>query len=434
MDHGQKASRSGRNIVICADGTGNTFDGNVTNVVRLVACLALGDSRRQVVVYDQGVGTSAARVDAVESFRRDAPDPGALRLLPPPLPSRLPPRTALNRARGLLFGYGLRQNIREMYRELATLYAGPDDRVFLLGFSRGAFTVRALAGLLHRCGLPPSGAEDVDARFDRAWTLYQPMRGDASAVQQFRSEQRLCPIHFMGLWDTVKSYGELDPVILPHLRHNPIVAHVRHALALDERRAWFKPTTWGRLDLDRDYAMTRLPEDDLRLLQDQDIAEVWFAGCHSDVGGGVQGADTPRIALRWMLGEAVNVVPGLRPSDAGVALLAEDDPPGPPVIHESWNRRWRWVEQLPRREIDNGGVYPVKKASRGSDGQRAVAALGRGGTVCLHTSVERAGALSGGQAAATKIEYRPTRKAPREKNDGSDGTRTRDLRIDSPAL
>jgi uncharacterized protein (DUF2235 family) len=81
-------------------------------------------------------------------------------------------------------------------------------------------------------------------------------------ILALRREHRPCPVHFLGLWDTVKSYGGLDPAILPHLRHNPIVAHVRHALALDERRAWFKPTTWGRLDSDLHAAMTRLaPED-----------------------------------------------------------------------------------------------------------------------------------------------------------------------------
>jgi hypothetical protein len=77
---------------------------------------------------------------------------------------------------------------------------------------------------------------------------------------------------------------------------------VRHALALDERRAWFKPTTWGQLDNDRDNATTRLDPRDLPAYEEQDINEVLFIGCHSDIGGG-------DLALRWILGEAANVTP-----------------------------------------------------------------------------------------------------------------------------
>ncbi len=71
------------------------------------------------------------------------------------------------------------------------------------------------------------------------------MQSAAADVEAIRRGQRPCLVHFFGVWDTVKSYGGLTPAILPHLRHNPDVSHVRHALAIDERRAWFKPTTWA---------------------------------------------------------------------------------------------------------------------------------------------------------------------------------------------
>ncbi|MFJ8787303.1 T6SS phospholipase effector Tle1-like catalytic domain-containing protein [Streptomyces sp. NPDC102476] len=154
----------------------------------------------------------------------------------------------------MLFGYGLTGGVRTMYRELSDLYKAPDDRVFLFGFSRGAFTVRALAGLLYRCGLPPAGCGDLDARFAHAWSLYKPHSpadDQKAEIERLQETNRTCGIHFIGLWDTVKSYGGINPVSLPHLRHNPIVRHVRHALALHERRAWFQPTTWGQLDLDK---------------------------------------------------------------------------------------------------------------------------------------------------------------------------------------
>jgi len=205
----------------------------------------------------------------------------------------------------------------------------------------------------------------------------------------------------------VKSYGGLDPVILPHLRHNPLVSHVRHALALHERRAWFKPTTWGLLDLDRNGAMTRLKPEDMPSYQRQTIEEVWFAGCHSDVGGGDKEEVTARIALRWMLGEAFNIDDGLLLNSEGQKLLATADPPGAPQIHESWNRRWWAAEQIPRNEIDNTGIYPIKKSARGSDGRRQPEGLRRSQTVFLHSSVGDLHSVTG------NIEIRPKPIRPR---------------------
>jgi hypothetical protein len=295
-----------------------------------------------------------------------------------------------------------------MYKALSDLYAGPGDRIFLFGFSRGAFTVRALAGLLYRCRLPHSGSADFDARFERGWELFTPIMEDEAATRPFRETQRPCRIHFLGVWDTVKSYGGLEPIALPHLRHNPIVGNVRHALALHERRAWFKPTTWGRLDLDVRGAMTRLKKEDLPLYREQSIDEVWFAGCHSDVGGGDREEGTARIALRWMLGEAVNVDGGVRLNDEGRSLLGTADPAGPPQIHESQGAGWRMAEQLPRREIDNWGEYPVKKLAWGSSGKRDPDKLRRNGTVYLHATAANSHSVPG------RVEFRETRPLPEQ--------------------
>lgn len=390
-----------KTIIICSDGTGNTFDRRVTNVTHLVKCLALDDHSRQVVVYDQGVGTNGRRHRAVEEYRNGVPDPQALQIPPGLVQSSLSPKTWLDRSRGLLFGRGLRENVREMYQALADLYGGPEDKVFLFGFSRGAFTVRALAGLLYRCQLPQRGCSDFDRRFEEAWRLYEPIDEDAAATARFCEQQRPCRVHFLGLWDTVKSYGGLDPVILPHLRHNPIVKNVRHCLALDERRAWYKPTTWGLLDLDKDGAMKRLKEKDLPLYEEQkkNIAEMWFRGSHSDIGGGYEDDALARITLRWMLGEAVNVHPRLILNDHGKELLqpGPDDPAGTreTPIHESWNRGWGLVEAIPRGEIDNSLEKPFKKCARGSDGKREPEKLRRGGKVFLHASVGNAHGIPG---------------------------------------
>ncbi len=367
-----------KNLVICSDGTGNTFDSRVTNVTRLVKNLVLDQPQRQLVIYDQGLGTTGKREKTARASQSEG-----IHFLDAPLSSRFDPAGWVGKMRGLAFGYGLKENIRQMYRELARLHED-GDRLFLFGFSRGAFTVRALAGLLHRCHLAPGSEREIDERFEESWELFQPMIADDRRVESLRAQHRPCPVHFLGVWDTVKSYGGLKPVVLPHLRHNPDVAHVRHALAIEERRAWFKPTTWGLLDLDEKGAMTRI---DTTQYEDQDISEVWFTGCHSDVGGGGEETVTTRVALRWMLAEAASLDQPLLVSDAGWALLVSEDAEGPLPIEQSWKLSWRLLEQIPRNEIDNSGVYPVVKRHRGSDGVRHPSDSKRAGPVSVHSTV-----------------------------------------------
>jgi uncharacterized protein (DUF2235 family) len=377
-----------RNIVICSDGTGNSFKRHESNVARLVPLLSLIDHRAQVVVYDQGIGTDARRWREIEAFRATIRDREALEVLRGPHESRFRPAEWGTLVLGLAFGYGLAENVRQMYQALASRYE-PGDRVFLFGFSRGAFTVRALAGLLYRCGLPVRDRHADNSIFRRAWALYQPMHPDLDAIAAFRAgeQQRDCPIHFLGIWDTVKSYGGLRPVMLPHLRHNPIVSCVRHAVALDEQRGWFDVTTWGRLDLDRepDAAWSRLPEAVRATIAEQDIDEVWFRGCHSDVGGGNGDEQTERIALRWMLAEAAAQEIAL--SDAGRSLLAPSNSPEQAEVHDSHTATWRAVERVPRRVIDNSGTWPRRIWADTPNARRDPLKLTRGGVVSVHESV-----------------------------------------------
>jgi hypothetical protein len=248
--------------------------------------------------------------------------------------------------------------------------------------------VRALAGLIYRCGLPRGNVANLESCFESAWQLYVPVHPSEAEIAAFRKDHRVmpnCTIHFLGIWDTVKSYGGIRPIMLPHLRHNPIVRTVRHALALDERRSWFNATTWGQLDLDACGAKRRLKTEDLPQYKSQDIEEVWFRGCHSDIGGGDMEAVTASISLRWMLREARAA--GLVLNRYGEHEVCTDDPPCPVEVHESLRGMWWLTEKIPRWEIDNSGEYPVRNFIWESTGQRSPDGLRREGIVYLHTSV-----------------------------------------------
>ena len=366
-----------RRIVMCADGTGNSFDDQVSNVARLITLIDLSRPARQVVFYDQGIGTDATHAGALKTYKdAQADERSALTVLDPPYhPWWVPSRMA--RVAGLTFGYGLRRNVKELYTALASCYED-DAAVYLFGFSRGAFTVRVLAGLLFRCGLLPRDTPNFASKFENAYDLYTPHVPDDDAVRQFiRDEHVRRPrVHFLGLWDTVKSYGGIWPQSLPHLRHNPIVDTVRHGLALDEQRSWFLPTSWGGIDSDPPLHDTQP--------RDQNVVEIWFRGTHSDVGGGYADDAAARIPLRWMLNEAANA--GLCLNQAGRDLAASPDPTSP-ALHNSLTREWIVREYLPRWELDNSYFPPKRFFKCGRTGVRHPAQFSRQQVVRLHSSV-----------------------------------------------
>lgn len=374
----------GKNLVLCADGTCNAFGAeSSSNVARLIEHLDLSDADRQVAVYDQGLGTLASEHQNIERFKRDLErrlgNSDALIPLPPPEHSSRRPRDWRHVAAAMAVGEGLEVNVGELYAALAKNYK-EGDRVFLFGFSRGAFTVRALAGFAWRFGIPADGdAARSKAAFERAWPIFRNEFPDDSKVgaanaRKVRAEAGLvdCRFHFLGLWDTVKSYGGHRPIMLPHLRHNPAVDCVRHALALDERRGWFEATTWGWLDSDHpevrtsghEYPVDRLEARDRERIDQQDIQEVWFTGCHADVGGGNGNTATSDIALRWMLGEANGKQLRLN-SDARTFMQAPADQERP-VTKESRNIFWALVERFERQGIDNSGRWPVLHPAKGA--------------------------------------------------------------------
>lgn len=272
-----------KNIVICCDGTSNEFDGDRTNVVKLYQML-VHDSDLQSTYYHPGLGTMEA-AGALTPFSR-----------------------WWTKLAGFAFGYGLKNDIRDIYVFLMNEYE-PGDKVFLFGFSRGAYTVRAVAAMLHMYGLIREDNETLVPyairmmqRIDRQNAGRNP-DNDKSGVaktlmlaQQFKQTFARCECnpYFVGVWDTVNSVGWIENQLrLPFTGHNPSIEIGRHALAIDERRAFFQPNLWRV----RPKPHRTGPKD---------MLQVWFPGSHGDVGGGYPEKESglSKVALEWMLREA----------------------------------------------------------------------------------------------------------------------------------
>ena len=310
-----------KNIVICCDGTGNEFGDNNSNVVKLYSTLRI-DGRTQIGYYHPGVGTMGA----------------------PTATNRL--SKAWSVVMGLAFGAGLLANVADAYRYLMDTYEG-GDKVFLFGFSRGAYTVRALAGVLHMYGLLCPGNDGLIPYIIRMFA--QKTRKAAGMTHTFDVAEefkatfgRDCPLHLVGVWDTVSSVGWIwDPLKLPYTAQNPAMIHGRHAVSVDERRCYFRNNLWG----------SELPG--------QSIKQVWFAGVHSDVGGSYPPlcSGLSQIALEWMLCEAAEL--GLLIDLERAKHVLGYEPPHPPIpptpaahINNSLTPLWWILEFLPHSYYD----------------------------------------------------------------------------------
>ncbi|MDF1597638.1 MAG: DUF2235 domain-containing protein [Acidimicrobiia bacterium] len=290
----------GRNIVLCLDGTGNQVKakGN-TNVLGLYEMLDLSDPTRQVAFYDPGVGTFST--------------PGAWT----PLSSRF------TKLMGLAFGTGIKTNLEEAYTYLIRNYQ-PGDSVSIFGFSRGAFTARGLAGLTHRAGVMRPGAENLVPYLVRSYTKGDRWSDDDwDKVDRFAATfsheiggSHSLPIHYLGLWDSVKALGYLrfDPK-WPYTRQLPNARTIRHAVSINERRRPYE-----------EYLVHPKGKTDLR--------EAWFAGVHSDVGGGFSfDRELATIALKWMTDGALDQGLLLRPGAYKKACsVSKSDAEG--TVHE----------------------------------------------------------------------------------------------------
>ncbi len=282
-----------KNIILLSDGTGNSAAKLFkTNVWRIYQALDIRDPPQggplQVVMYDNGVGT--------ETFK-------PLALL------------------GLAFGIGLAQNIKDLYTFLCRNYA-PDDSIYLFGFSRGAFTIRILAGVVLRCGLVTWSSEsELQERVKLAYAEYKRdvarratttrpwliagrilggwQEGAGTDHIAFNFVQHFPGIRFMGVWDTVDAYGmpidELKegidryvwPMTLADRNLSDHIDRVCHALSLDEERPTFRPVLWTDPVVNRNR-----------------LSQVWFAGVHANIGGGYPDDGLSYVTLQWIMSEA----------------------------------------------------------------------------------------------------------------------------------
>lgn len=315
-----------KNIVVCCDGTGNEFGDHNSNVVKLYSTLIV-DGQKQVGYYHPGVGTMGA----------------------PTAHNKI--SEAWSVVAGLAFGAGLLANVGDAYRFLMDIYEDGDN-VYLFGFSRGAYTARALAGVLHMYGLLCPGNEGlipyVIRMYARRTRNAAGMTHTLQVADGFKyTFGRHCPLHFVGVWDTVSSVGWVwDPLKLPYTGRNPDMANGRHAVSIDERRCYFRNNLWG----------DEFPG--------QSIKQVWFAGVHSDVGGSYASVDSglSQIALEWLLCEAVSLGLLVDPSKADqfLARVPRTTIPPPPQIppdpaakiHNSLTWKWWILEILPHSYYD----------------------------------------------------------------------------------
>lgn len=318
-----------RNVVVCCDGTSNQYSQDRTNVVKLFS--ALRNDPAQVTFYHPGVGTMGA--------------PGSLTQFD----------SLWTTTFGLAFGYGLPNDIRDAYVFLMNNYED-GDRLFIFGFSRGAYTARALASVLHMYGLLRHGNEPLvpyaiqmmeainkanegssKSKADEAFALAAGFKATFS---------RPCKPWFMGVWDTVSSVGWIGhPLALPYSANNPDIAIGRHAMAIDERRSFFPPNLWW-------------PSPSPHPAGPKDLKQVWFPGVHCDVGGGYAESESgqAKYALEWMIVESREH--GLLFDDQQVRKIlghagsgyAAPDYRAP--LHESLTWKWWPAEFVPKKYYD----------------------------------------------------------------------------------
>ena len=318
-----------KRIIVLSDGTGNSA-AQVwkTNVWRTFESIDLTGAD-QVAYYDDGVGTSSFKPVAIL---------------------------------GGAFGYGLKRNVLALYKFLCRNYktaaengaSGTDDQIFAFGFSRGAFTIRVLVGLVLDQGLVKAATEaELDALAIEAYRNYrakhyQTLTGVERPFRALRNlflwrkhadtlpqARQVKTIRFLGLWDTVAAYGlpvdemtrgvsrYLWPLELPNRSIDPArIERACHAISLDDQRTTFHPVLWNESNLPK----VPNPRPETYPTSTEKVTQVLFAGVHSNVGGGYPDDSLAYIPLFWICKEAKDCLLRFKvspPADPDAFLIAQ---------------------------------------------------------------------------------------------------------------
>lgn len=297
------SEKSNKVIAVFLDGTHND-EASDTNVKRLHSLVSLQGKTEMATLYIEGVGVGK------DFF-------------------------------GMTLGIGFEARVERAYEFLLENY-NAGDKIYIFGFSRGAYGARALASLLFHAGLPPTEGRDRAKFAKKIYRLVHAAKAPAGKprrdeVQDGLQEQcpvqcLMVPVEVLGLWDSVQALG--NPHWERHLLHKsgvtpmPVdidvpnqhqgdqlcnVRRAYHALSIDDDREWlFTPLLLGRKAL---FANCPQSEDDLYLrdkqglIQPGRLQEVWFSGAHSDVGGGYADGAISGVSLNWMIGQVPELVP-----------------------------------------------------------------------------------------------------------------------------
>src|SRR5712664_2958660 len=377
-----------KHIVLLSDGTGNSSAKVFkTNVWRLFQILDLRDPNSQIAYYDDGVGTSSFKAFAIL---------------------------------GGVFGFGLKRNVIDIYSFCCRNYKA-GDYIYCFGFSRGAFTIRIVAGMIARQGLVEYNNNEADlARFAAdAYRLYRrrftggalkflPFLRDIRdfAIRLWRGiwrQQASAPgwtevesIHFVGLWDTVDAYGgpieemtrAIDywvwPLSMPDRFMSAKVHKACHALALEDERDAFRPVIWDERyvrvtdritgqakdnwlvginhDPRSDAAKKQDPaphlRKDLPAIDQRRISQVWFTGVHSDIGGGYPQDGLSYVTFDWMLDRAKAY--GLRYFDEQRELLIDPQVNPSDKLNDSRKGLAGYYRYKPRNILETYSAPPYK--------------------------------------------------------------------------
>ncbi|KAJ7832502.1 hypothetical protein B0H13DRAFT_2429637 [Mycena leptocephala] len=312
-----------RTLIVLLEGTGDKKDDDATHIALLDEMLYNGkesgeNNNEQLVHYREGIGANMP--ENCYGVVRDAWNIA---------------QNKFDKAVATSF----KTHIIGAYRWLAESYQD-NDKICIFGFSRGAYSARALAGMLNAMGLLRV-SDTTSAK--EAYDLYEEYNGfpDNSTQKEtrdkawldllskwkvFRTKHNVKKpfVEFLGCWDSVNSVGMMDNIKLAYTATNGIVRTFRHAVALDERRAKFKQNMWSQPKKPA-VAANAQPNGDNGPSVVTDVQEVWFAGCHCDVGGGsVLNGTRPNLAhipLRWMIRECFKARTGVVFSATGLAEL-----------------------------------------------------------------------------------------------------------------